>query len=244
MKIAGIDLAWKSERNSTAASFGVLNGHVIHLTEVHPALASVDEVKKALDADTSIQGVAIDAPLVIQNISGQRECEKQLSRDYAARYASCHASNLSLYPNPASVSLSNHLRDCGFGHLQRKTQGKWQIECYPHPAIIEIFGLSQRLAYKKGNVVEKKQGQVNLANHITSLEMSAVLSLHIPFELSLYVEEERIRSLAGGALKENEDVLDSIICLYICALFASEVMHKVYGSVDKGYIYVPRQKCI
>ena len=244
VRLAGFDLAWKSEKNTTAASFGDLNGNYLHLTKVYPALRSLGELKSVIQSEDRLFGVAIDAPLIINNISGQRKCEKLLSMAYGGRGVSCHSSNLDLYPHPAGVELSLHLKGRGFQHLQNAATGKFQIECYPHPAIIEMFGLSERLAYKKGKVAYKKQGQTRLSRYIKALEKSRVISLVIGSEIEEYLEEEYIWSLTGAALKVNEDVLDSIVCTYIGALFAKQSTQTTYGSIEDGYIYVPEQVCI
>jgi predicted RNase H-like nuclease len=49
-----------------------------------------------------------------------------------------------------------------------------------------------------------------------------------------------INSLAGKALKSNEDALDSIICLYIAGLYALRSIGKLFGDKFTGYIWVPR----
>lgn len=244
MKLVGFDLAWRSERNTTAAAFGDLNGRCLQLTDICPALSDLGEVKSVIQSEDTLFGIAIDAPLIINNKSGQRECERLVSKDYGRRGASCHTSNLNLYPNPESVELSRYLKERGYEHLQNAAKGKFQIECYPHPAIIEIFGLRQRLAYKKGRISNKKQGQIQLSRYIKALGKSRVISLIISEEWRKFLEEEHIRSLTGTVLKFNEDVLDSIMCLYICALFAISSAHTTYGSITDGYIYVPKQKCI
>lgn len=244
MRLAGFDLAWKSEKNTSALSFGELNGNCLRLTKIYPALRGLGELKSVIQSEDRLYGVAIDAPLIINNVSGQRRCERLLSIAYGGRGVSCHASNLDLYPDPTGVELSFYLKERGFEHLQNAAKGKFQIECYPHPAIIEIFGLSERLAYKKGKVEDKKQGQTQLSRYIKALEKSRVISLIISEEWRKFLEEEHIRSLTGTVLKVNEDVLDSIICLYICGLFAISSAHTTYGSITDGYIYVPNQKCI
>ena len=58
--------------------------------------------------------VAVDAPLVISNMTGQRTCETAVGRRYGSRDASCHTSNLTLYPNAASVRLAIELQQDGF----------------------------------------------------------------------------------------------------------------------------------
>ncbi|MBE0517230.1 MAG: DUF429 domain-containing protein [Methanophagales archaeon] len=244
MKIIGIDLAWKSKKNTSALAIGELNGDMFRIDIVHEALAGLDAIVNVVEQEGDVQGVAIDAPLVIINRSRQRSCERELSKVYGDRRASCHASNLSLYPEPTSCTLSRRLQKKGFKHLMPPGRGQWQLECYPHPAIIEIFGLSERLAYKKGKVAEKRQGQANLAKHIKSLEESQTLRLKIGSGAGQFLSEERIFTNKGMKLQENEDALDSILCAYIGALYARSVPYQVFGSIETGYIYVPQQKCI
>ena len=146
--------------------------------------------------------------------------------------------------NSSSTILSKHLKNNGFEHLGNPTKNKWQIECYPHPALIEIFGLSKRLPYKKGKVANKRQGQVNLANLIKSLAHSKVLKLSIDGASEQYLNEDNILSKSGAKMKENEDALDAIICGYIGSLYASSVAHRTFGAIEEGHIYVPKQRCI
>lgn len=245
MMLIGIDLAWKGKTNTSAAALGDLGGSCLRLTKIHPALECLARLTSVIESEDELLGLAIDAPLIINNESGQRECERQLGREYGARGASCHSSNLSLYPDPASVGLSVYLRHRGFEHLQNASKGKFQIECYPHPAIIEIFNLGRRLSYKKGKLSEKIEGQIKLSKLLRTLETSRVISLVISSECHEFLEEGHISSLTGAKLKVNEDVLDSIVCLYVCALFATLTKPtKTYGSVEDGYIYVPQKVCI
>lgn len=62
MLLSGIDLAWRSERNGTG------------LVSLEPVLAKIDR-------QSGLQGVAIDAPLIIRNASGQRPCERLIGGD-------------------------------------------------------------------------------------------------------------------------------------------------------------------
>jgi len=211
---------------------------------VYEALAGLDEILDIVHQEGDVQGVAIDAPLIITNQSGARSCERALSRVYGARWASTHSSNLTLYPNPSSATLSRRLQEKGFKHLSCSNGGRWQLECYPHPAIIEIFGLSKRLPYKKGSVAERKQGQSNLARYIKSLEESQTLRIKLEKGAEQFLSEETIFSNRGVKLKTNEDALDSILCAYIGALYARFGPEKTFGSIETGYIYVPQQKCI
>lgn len=241
MKLAGIDLAWHGDKNPSAIAIGTLSGSDLILDLLDPDILGMSNILEVVANQKEISGIAIDAPLVIENQTGQRECEKSLSRDYGSRKASCHTSNLSLYPDALSVKLSSSLRSLGYEHLSSE---RWQIECYPHPAIIECFGLPERHAYKKGSVADKKAGQIKLASFILALENSSVLSLQIPEQIKVLLSELYIGSLKGKALKSNEDALDAIICLYIAALYQVRTSSTTYGDATHGYIWVPQVKCI
>lgn len=241
MILAGIDLAWKGEKNSSAIAVGTLEGKQLFIRAIEPSIYGLTSILNMLSKLDGLSGVAIDAPLIIENASGQRDCEKALSRDYGSRKASCHTSNKFLYPDALSVRLSSQIDQMGFKHLASE---KWQIECYPHPAIIECFGLPERLAYKKGTVANRRCGQLALANLILSLESSSVLEVKVPEHLKRFLSASHINSLQGRALKVNEDVLDAIICLYIAALYQIEVPSVTYGNAVGGYIWVPQAKCL
>ena len=129
----------------------------------------------------------------------------------------------------------------GFNHLKGE---RWQIECYPHPAIIEIFGLSERLKYKKGKVEDKRAGQKTLASLLRKLSNSNTLRLTVGGELSRLLDESYIDSLRGQTLKSNEDTLDSVVCLYIAGLYAIEHSGKVFGDSSSGYVWVPQGICV
>ena len=245
MKLSGIDLAWQSEKNTSAIAMGELSGNTLFLEQVYPAVRGIGELTLIIEGERDLVGIAIDAPLIIHNQYGQRECEKQLSREYGSRKAACHPANLDLYPDPSSVRLSDILVKRGYRHLQAPNHGMWQIECYPHPAIIEIFGLKERLLYKKGSVAQKRQGQVRLASSIKTLANSSVIRLAIDPGHNGTLEEDFIYSLRGKQLKQNEDALDSVVCLYICSLYARSVeASSSYGTVKNGYIYVPQLRCV
>ena len=120
------------------------------------------------------------------------------------------------------------------------TDDGWQVECYPHPALIELFGLEGRHKYKKGTVKEKQLGQIELAEYIQSLFSSSVLSLNIPDAFSGFFDPEHIRRLSGLGLKRNEDALDAVICLYIAGLYAVGEEMIIFGDSKTGYIVVPQ----
>ncbi len=241
---AGVDLAWQSAKNPSAAALGlVLSGSgssaaTLKLTQIHPRLFGIDQVLAVL-SEPLLHGVAIDAPLIINNTIGMRSAERELSRAYGSRKAGCHPSNLSLYPNPQSAELARRFTQQGFAHLAAPGL-RFQIECYPHPALIEIFNLPERHRYKKGLAADRRTGQAELGELLASLSSHPRLKLALNDHAAQITQASYIESLRGAALKSNEDALDAIVCLYIAALYAEGSKSTTFGNVEHGYIWIPR----
>lgn len=237
--LMGIDLAWLSDKNGTGLALGVLSGKELLVNDVYTAVIGYDNVVNIIDSVPGLTGLAIDAPLIIENQTGNRPCEKALNSVYSKKWAGCHPSNLGRYPEASSVRLGLELLEKQFLHLGRPGKDKWQFECYPHPAILELFGLEQRLAYKKGTLEERQIGQARFARLIKTLDSHPFLSLNLKQDLGYLLDESLIASLQGQALKDNEDALDAILCLYIAGLYAAGYAMHVFGDTNSGYIVVP-----
>jgi len=236
MRYAGIDLAWKGETNPSAIAVGSLLHNTLVLEEVAPSIIGLNPIIEFLRGQKDLQGIAVDASLFIPNETGFRKSEIELNKVYRSKWAGCYPTNKKLYPDAFSVRLSKRLEEEGFKY---GTAPKWQMECYPHASLIEIFSLSKRLAYKKGKVGEKIAGQVKLAELLLSLQDSQVLKLIIPNELTHYFDPLAIRNLRGQSLKSNEDALDAVVCVYTAALFANKHTGKIYGNLEEGFVWVP-----
>jgi predicted RNase H-like nuclease len=235
MRIAGFDMAWRPEKNNSALAIGELVGTELNVLSCRIATQSVEEWVADI-VSAAIEGIAIDAPLIIRNQDGQRECEAELNTVFRAAKAGCHPSNLNLYPNAASVRAAEMLRLHGFQHLGKK---HFMLECYPHPSMVEIFGWRERLLYKRGSVSDRKQGQLQLAQAILSLQ-AADVSLVLEDPILGCLQADYICNLRGVAVKANEDLLDALVCLYIAALYKMGQAAYVFGDVESGYVWVPK----
>lgn len=241
MRLAGVDLAWQADKNPSAIAIAAFKHNELHIEAIESSLVGLQCLQEYLLTIDKLQGIAIDAPLIINNETGQRDCERELATDYAARKAACHPSNLNLYPDAASVQLSHYLFNNGYQHLGKQ---QWQIECYPHPSIVECFSLPERLLYKKGSTENKRLGQIKYARLLKSLQTSMIIKIQWNKSFDCYLDESHIQSLKGQAIKTNEDALDSIMCVYIAALYQLNVSSKTYGNANDGYIWIPHVQCI
>lgn len=238
----GVDLAWKSDQNPTAAATlkGDAAGIVLHSLET---LRSTDEVLRYLRHEATEQTViAIDAPLIITNETGQRLCETAVGRRYGKNHASCHTSNLGLYKDAASVALTTALLDDGFEHprINDDKQKRVVAEVYPHAAMVALFKLDRIIKYKKGPVASRRLGLEQLRVKLRALSQAEPpLIGSLTLEKLLSVD---LALLTGRSLKDYEDKLDAVFCAYLALYFWywRWERNELFGDVLSGYILNPK----
>ncbi len=167
MKYLGIDLAWSTGATGLALlnSNGnlVASGHVVTDTEIDRWIDNMAGAPLV---------VAVDAPLVVPNETGARDGEKQLASEFGAfgagPYSSSHKT-LGEGPSRAMRLAARHgwrvdpATPIGVG---RPTVC---LEVYPHPALVSLFNLPYRLAYKKGSAAHRRSGLEQMVELLESL---------------------------------------------------------------------------
>src|SRR5207302_7864791 len=86
--------------------------------------------------------IAIDAPTIIHNPTGQRPGERILNAAYRKYGLGCHPANLGRPFAGKTTAFSRALETVGFRHAAEITPqvpGRYQIEVFPHASIIHFF---------------------------------------------------------------------------------------------------------
>ncbi len=144
MYFVGVDLAWGDNKPTGLA---VLDdgGRLVTVS----AARDDDEIVAALAQYVAGDClVAIDAPLVVVNPTGNRPCEAALNRDFARFDAGAHPSNTGkpeFSDTPRGARLATRL---GLDIDPDSTVARRAIEVYPHPATVALFRLGRTLKYK------------------------------------------------------------------------------------------------
>jgi predicted RNase H-like nuclease len=238
----GIDLAWRTTRNPTGAA--VLNGDeygaILHSISA-PLRSESDILAFVSDFSPEDTVVAIDGPLVITNTAGIRSCERSVSTRYGSRHASCHSSNLNLYPDAFSVRLARHLISRGFRHPDNELNRHGTVlEVYPHAGFVALFDLPEIIRYKKGRVLQRAAGLRSVQAILRGLGMEdPPLNPTPDLDEFLSVDPALIR---GAARKDYEDSLDALFCAFLAFYFWRWGLDRseLFGDLKDGYILNPK----
>jgi len=235
MQVAGIDLAWGSRARTGVA-----------LTDEHGALlksASVTTDEQIADflSGSSPTVIAIDAPIIVTNASGMRECEQDLSKDFRRFHAGTHPTNLSrpsMQPEPRAKRLVAAHEWSTDVALSPGPMAPVALEVYPHSSMVGLFGLDRVLEYKakSGRTLEMRKAQF--------ATLMTLMVRHCDDTL-LLTSSNRWHELAKSAkhatqqsqLNLIEDEIDAIFCAYVAWVFATAPATLVtYGYPATGVI--------
>ncbi|MEA5153463.1 DUF429 domain-containing protein [Raineyella sp.] len=239
MHFVGIDLAW-GERARTGLAVLDDTGTLVHLS----AATTDDTIAAALAPYLDDEClVAIDAPLIVTNATGNRPCEAALNRDFARFEAGAHPSNtgrpeLHDIPRGARLATRFHL---DIDPTSRRTRRA--IEVYPHPALVALFRLGRTLKYKQRQnrpFEGMREEMLRLIGLLDSLA-DAPLPLHLAGSTPWQELTEAVRAAdRKSELRTVEDRIDAVVCAYV-ALYAHRRPDDttVYGDAATGYIVTP-----
>ncbi|MFQ5948201.1 MAG: DUF429 domain-containing protein [Acidimicrobiia bacterium] len=228
----GLDLAW-ADHNPSGACVLDGRGSVLDERTLHSDGDIVDWVVDHLNGPGVI---AADIPLQVPNAESARACDRALTSRYAARWAGPHPANRNIftrrYGRVRGEDIDRQLGKLGFA-------GPWNhgertlIEVYPHPGLVEVFGLDRRLAYKKGTLAQRAAGLRRLRSLLDTLAAD---------DPPLRGPRIRIpRRASGRELKAIEDRLDARFCAWTAAMWSRWGSKRVclFGDPEGGHIAVP-----
>jgi predicted RNase H-like nuclease/ppGpp synthetase/RelA/SpoT-type nucleotidyltranferase len=236
----GIDLAW-GERKPTGLAVLDDDGVLVHVSAAESDEEILDALKPYVGGDCL---VAIDAPLIVKNSTGNRPAEAALNRDFARFEAGAHPANTTkpeFSRVPRGARLSTLL---GLDLNPRSGRARRAIEVYPHPATISLFRLGRTLKYKNkpDRDLATLRGELLVLMGLIEGLAAAVPAMHVDQPDSRWprLVEAVETATRKSQLRVVEDQVDAVICAYV-ALFATREPERttMYGDFDAGYIITP-----
>jgi predicted RNase H-like nuclease len=235
----GVDLAWGKNRPTGVAILdanGGLNyvGAALHDGEI------IDAVSPYVQGECL---VAIDAPLIVTNNTGQRPAERALNADFGGFDAGAHSANLGIAVFSSGLRGARIAGALGLDMDPCSTASRRAIEVYPHPATIALFRLGRTLKYKHKPKRSFGLLQSELLRLIRLIEDLA--DADVGMRVAENSDWARLRQMVETAttkaeLRRAEDPVDAVVCAYI-ARYATDRPGSItiYGDFDTGYILTP-----
>lgn len=238
VRYIGIDLAWAAKARTGMAALDE-SGRLV----ASGAVVTDDEIAAFVSAHAPGTVVAaIDAPLIVPNVSGSRVAERLITQEFGPFNAGAYPSNRSrtIFDPPRGETLCERFgwdRDPG----TPAGTASVAIEVYPHPAMVVLFALATVLPYK----ARRGRGLESLRSAFGLLLDNMERVCDEPLALSTSARWAQIRDAVGSAeriadLGRVEDEVDAVLCAYLAWLWGTgDPSMRVLGDVESGYIVVP-----
>ena len=234
MIFIGIDLAWsQGSANKKANESGVVllnsNGDIKDAGWTVGIRETIDWVESHTHEDMLL---FVDAPLVVNNESGQRFCEKQVGQRYGrwnvyANSTNKHSKSL------AGVVLRKELEKLGWlysdGCSGPPRSGRYLSECYPYTTIVgaeELGYADERPVYKrKPKKMKMSEFRPQRAGQCDELifRITKLSSALPPMDLASHSETLRLieesSPISDKEYKHREDLLDATLCAWTASLW-------------------------
>ena len=235
----GIDLAW-AERARTGLAALDATGRLVSSGSV-----VTDDQIAAFVAEYApgVVVAAIDAPLVVPNADGRRDCEAELNREFGRYNAGAHPTNRSRpwFNPPRGAALSERFGWSMDPAVRPGGAISVAIEVYPHPAMVSLFDLATVIPYK-----DKPRRTTTSRKEAFGVLLDAMERVcEEPLRLATSTRWAEIRAAVVGAdrpidLRVVEDEIDAVFCAYLAWLWGQgDPQMRVLGDVGRGYIVVP-----
>ncbi|OKH15970.1 DUF429 domain-containing protein [[Limnothrix rosea] IAM M-220] len=244
MKFVGIDFGWTSGASGLCLLEFSVKNHSLAIAAFDLMLnpdeivAWVDHVLPHPEAGL----VAVDAPTIIPNETGTRLPDRLTHKYFGKYHAGCYPANLNRPFAPRTTKLGFDLEARGFDHAPAMTArkiGRYQIEVFPHPAMVQLFTLDRIIKYKKGRLGDRRRELQRLMGYVETILPSLEPSLEINQQWHTLIAP--VATVKGSILKEIEDRIDALICAYVGAYwwYWGSEKNQTLGDRASGYIIVP-----
>ena len=241
----GLDLAWTTKNESGICWLEGDSRENLRCTRLEVAPFGTERLAEEVAAAKPAI-VTIDAPVVY---TPDRWADHEISRIFSRYKAGAHSSHAAVRKGwTAGIDLGRALKALGFTcdpspMLRGDRRLPAVVEVFPHPIHVRLFGLAERIPYKKkqGRTWESCQEAIReYQRHLRRLiseEAPGVLE-HPGVQRRL--DPDVTESLIGVAYKRLDDALDGLTCA-MSAWMMWDRPDRWEGIGDKnGCIVVPR----
>jgi predicted RNase H-like nuclease len=254
LRFVGIDLAWSEKHPSAVA---IINSDGT-LQKADAKLKGNEQICDFADLAKGVDAViAIDAPLIVKNLTGQRPVEVLLTSIFGPYDAGPHSANLSntnFQETGRIQRVVKMLETFGFSQqpqVSRPQPQKTFFEVFPAPALVILFPCQLHATHTHCRPPRYKhksrrswpelcsEWEIYRAR-LRSLECREPALKFSPDVKRLLGAD--ITDYRGATYKYFDDLLDGILCAYLGYYFWywGEEGSWILGDSESGYIVLPK----
>ena len=239
IRYLGLDLGWTPRDSS--------GGVVLEPTEDGGVrLVSADSLRSHEDTlrwITRNRGrghatLCINAPLIVENLSGSRLCDRQLLEHFSRYRIDEYANNTVSASHPRTMGRA--LMRMGFDP-NPASEGERIVETHTQAAQVLLLGVDRPIRMKSGPIGGRKESVERLRELIEERLMeNGTPLLHDSPELAQLMEAH-LPDLNGTRLGELEERLEALICAYVSAYLGQVGPDgcAFLGDLHSGYSLLP-----
>ena len=242
----GLDLAWTSKNESGICWLEGDSRENLRCTRLEVAAYETEDLAEEV-ASANPAVVTIDAPVLY---TPERWAEAEIARRFNKYKCPAHSSHMA-YSNgfTAGFDLGQALEERGYNLDPQPLLRGWNpsqsaVEVYPHTIHVRLFGLSERLPYKrkKGRDTPYRRRVMQKYQELLTalLEKECPLVLDHP-EVQRTLDPAAAQVAVGKSLQRLDDGLDGITCAVAAWLMWKNPDGWEALGDENGYIVVPTE---
>ena len=196
---------------------------------------------KRLLGGERVSVVSVDMPLSSVPITGRRESDNAISREFGGKGCGTHSPS-SARPGKISDQLRKSLANLGYELAVNEPASDTVIEVYPHPALPHLLDRDYRVPYKVGKT-RKYWPECTLSQRADLLIKEFRSIYNGLAAVILGIPDFLPPSPYGGtltSLKRYEDTLDALVCAWVGSRYI-EGCAVPYGD-SVAAIWVPNKR--
>lgn len=164
--------------------------------------------------------VTIDMPVAMTKITGRRQADNLISKQFGAQWCSAYSPSSSC-PGPISDQLRLDFDAAGYPLMTKRRRVRpvpSLVEVYPHPALLSLMKVNRRVPYKvskmdkywKAVPPSVRRSRV-VQEWLNIAQALSPLIAHRPFLPAVAVAP----TMRTAVLKQYEDALDALVCGWV-----------------------------
>lgn len=234
----GLDLAWAPRNSSGGAVMELREDNSLELVST-ASLRAHEDILSWIARNRGRNGaiLAVNAPIIVENTSGQRPCDAQLHQHFGSHYVDEYQVNTVNASHPRTIGRA--LERMGFDR-DFNSDGDRVIETYNQPTQILLFGLERPIRLKAGPVGARKDAVARFRETMDELLADAVPTL-LHNEVWEKLLNADLPSSNGSRVGELEEQLEATLCAYTAGFLDLRGPGDCafLGDLRNGYVLLP-----